>query len=197
MTADLSPQAVARRLEELRALCELTDYLHGARFVATSRALDESSPAPRIRPVETRDLDAVRRVFVDTWHHTYDAVLGAARVTEITDDWHSIASLRAAIGRADRAFLLVEEGGAIVAAGSARRAGDVVRVGRLYVLPGRQGTGFGTTLLEALVDALLPGACVELEVAVTNTRAITFYESRGFTLGERDGDSVVMRRRAR
>jgi ribosomal protein S18 acetylase RimI-like enzyme len=179
MSDDLSPEAVARRLEELRALCELTDYLHHARCV---------------RPVEVQDLEAVRRVFVDTWHHTYDGVLGAARVTEITDSWHAIASLRGEIGRAAHAFLLAETAGAIVAAGSASRAGDVVTVRRLYVLPAYQGSGFGATLLAALVQAVGPAARVELNVAATNGRAIAFYEARGFTVGGRDGDDLVMQR---
>ena len=147
-----------------------------------------------IRPVEHRDLEAVRRVFVETWHHTYDAVLGAERVAEITDAWHSIESLRDAVGRAGRALLLAEDAGAVVAAGSARLAADIVFVSRLYVLPAHQGRGIGTRLLDALVASFGSSTGVELEVAVTNARAIAFYQARGFQRGERRGDSFVMRR---
>jgi len=150
----------------------------------------------RVRRVEAGDLEAVRRVLVDTWHHTYDASLGAARVTEITDSWHSIESLRSELGRPAHAFLLVEQGGDVVATGFASRAGDLVIVRRLYVLPQHQGAGHGAALLDALIAEVGPGTAVELEVAVTNARAIAFYEARGFRLGERRADDFVMRRDA-
>lgn len=38
-------EAVALRLEELRALCELTAYLHGGRKAPSSIARDERDPA--------------------------------------------------------------------------------------------------------------------------------------------------------
>ena len=40
-------------------------------------------------------------LLVETWHATYDAIYGAERVTEITDDWHSIASLQGAADAAE------------------------------------------------------------------------------------------------
>ncbi|TIV74013.1 MAG: GNAT family N-acetyltransferase, partial [Mesorhizobium sp.] len=48
-----------------------------------------------VRTASERDLVAVRALLVETWHATYDAIYGAERVTAITDDWHSIASLKA------------------------------------------------------------------------------------------------------
>ncbi len=48
-----------------------------------------------VRTASERDLVAIRALLVETWHATYDAIYGAAKVTEITDEWHSIASLRA------------------------------------------------------------------------------------------------------
>lgn len=148
----------------------------------------------RIRPVEARDLEAVREVLVETWHYTYDAIMGAARVSEITDSWHSIANLRGEIDRPACAFLLVEAEGAIVATGSASRAEDIVIVHRLYVHPIQQGRGFGTALLDALITHLGPAQQVQLNVAAANTRAIAFYEQRGFAISATDGDDVVMRR---
>lgn len=48
-----------------------------------------------VRTASERDLVAIRALLVETWHATYDAIYGAAKETEITDEWHSIASLRA------------------------------------------------------------------------------------------------------
>jgi ribosomal protein S18 acetylase RimI-like enzyme len=159
------------------------------------RGMNDVDRRPTIRPVEERDLQAVRAVLVETWHATYDAVLGAARVTEITDDWHSIAALERESGpRPAYAFLLLEDDGATVATASASRRGDTVVVLRLYVLPAHQRRGHGTALLDALVARLGPTAHVELDVAATNAPAIAFYERRGFVVRARDGDDLVMRR---
>jgi ribosomal protein S18 acetylase RimI-like enzyme len=184
---DLSAEAVAARLAELRALCELTDYLHRGAVVASSRV---------IRSVEPPDLEAVRVVLVDAWHDTYDATLGVERVTEITDSWHAIEALATEIGRPEHRFMLVESGGEIVATGSADRAGDVVTLQRLYVRPVHQGAGHGAVLLDALVGHW-PHARVELKVATHNARAIAFYERHGFVLaGRPDDEHFAMRREA-
>ena len=52
-----------------------------------------------VRTASERDLEAVRALLVETWHDTYDAIYGAEKVTEITDSWHSIASLKARLAR--------------------------------------------------------------------------------------------------
>ena len=52
-----------------------------------------------LRPAAADDLPAVRALLVETWHDTYDALLGAQRVTEITTDWHSIKNLRRQLGQ--------------------------------------------------------------------------------------------------
>jgi hypothetical protein len=46
-----------------------------------------------VRSASERDLAEVRALLVETWHATYDAIYGDERVTEITDDWPSLASL--------------------------------------------------------------------------------------------------------
>lgn len=39
-----------------------------------------------VRTASERDVPAIRALLVETWHDT-DAIYGAAKVTEITDDW--------------------------------------------------------------------------------------------------------------
>lgn len=199
MARDLSPAVVARRLEELRALCDLADYLRGARFVGSTAARDASGPSRSrtIRLVESRDLDGVRSVLVETWHATYDATMGVERVTEITDDWHSIENLATEVGREHHRFMLVERDGEIVATGSSDLRGDVLVLQRLYVHPRDQGAGHGAVLLDALLRDWGPIARVELKVAIQNTRAIAFYERHGFAIvGRPDDEHFAMRRDA-
>ncbi len=62
-----------------------------------------------VRTAGDRDLAAVRALLVETWHATYDAIYGAAKVTEITDQWHSIASLRTRLTRPNSEFLVADK----------------------------------------------------------------------------------------
>jgi hypothetical protein len=50
-------------------------------------------PKIHIRSAREDDLADVRDLLVETWHDTYNALLGAEKVTRITDEWHSVESL--------------------------------------------------------------------------------------------------------
>ncbi len=187
------PDHLARWLSDPSA-----EHWRGCFVVGTATKIRVRRPrrAAKRRPVEPRDLEAVRAVLVETWHATYDATMGVERVTAITDDWHSIENLATEIGRAEHRFMLVEVGDEIVATGSADLVGDVATVQRLYVRPRHQGGGHGAELLAALVDGW-EHTRVELKVAVHNARAIAFYERHGFAIvGRPDDEHFAMRRDA-
>jgi hypothetical protein len=48
-----------------------------------------------IRAANPRDVAEVKIFLRNTWHDTYDAVLGAERVTEITRSWYVEVARRA------------------------------------------------------------------------------------------------------
>ena len=157
-----------------------------------------------IRRVTPQDLDAVRRVLVETWHATYDAVLGAERVAEITGSWHSLGNLAAQVDRPGEVFLLAQTDGAVVATASVVPASDGVRLGRLYVLPTFQGQGIGRALMDEALRLAGDPDPVTLEVEPTNAPAIRFYEAAGFRIVDRSGacgapgsgvEALVMERR--
>jgi N-acetylglutamate synthase-like GNAT family acetyltransferase len=128
------------------------------------------------------DLDSVRALLVETWHDTYDEVYGAARVSEITDEWHSLEALSRGLDRPDQAFLVAETEGALAGTASATFGGDrLIVLNRLYVRPERQGRGVGTALLGACVAQFPQGRLVRLEVELGNAKGRAFYARRGFS----------------
>ncbi len=155
-----------------------------------------------IRPVEPRDLGAVREALVASWHATYDESLGPERVQALTDAWHAPQTLAAEVALPDAAFLLAEQGGHVVGSALARidEAGEIC-LRRLYLLPEAQGTGLGTRLLEEALGRLGPRPAW-LEVEASNRAAVGFYAARGFSMQElRDtcggsdlASALVMRR---
>ncbi len=47
-----------------------------------------------VRTAGEPDLEAIRALPVEAWHAAYEAIYGAARVTEITGEWHSLVRSR-------------------------------------------------------------------------------------------------------
>lgn len=154
----------------------------------------------RVRPVRADDLDRVRAALVASWHATYDRFHGAAKVTEITDQWHSPAALSRQVDRPGSVFLLAEgQGGAVLGSAFAHvdDAGEAC-LRRLYVTPGVEGRGVGRLLLDETL-ARLAERDVWLEVEPRNEAALRFYQREGFALDRLlsaggEHEAVVMRR---
>jgi ribosomal protein S18 acetylase RimI-like enzyme len=135
-----------------------------------------------VRTASERDLAAVRALLVETWHATYDAIYGVERVTEITNDWHSIASLKARIGRPNSEFLVADDGKTIggMAYAAATTDPKLVMLHQLYVHPSFQGEGIGKMLLDEIEDSFPDARMLRLEVEAANTSALAFYRANGF-----------------
>ena len=135
-----------------------------------------------IRTASERDLAAVRALLVETWHATYDAIYGVQRVTEITDDWHSAASVKAQLAKPYSEFLLADDGKILggMAFASTEADGKTIMLHQLYVRPSHQGRGIGGMLLEEIIDSFHDAERITLEVEEANGRAVAFYLGQGF-----------------
>ncbi len=135
-----------------------------------------------IRTASERDLQAVRDLLVETWHATYDAIYGRERVTDITDDWHSLSALKRRLDQPGGEFLVADDGRQLggMAYASADAAGTTVMLNQLYVPPAFQGRGIGGMLLDEIVESFPDATLFKLEVEEANAKAIGFYLSQGF-----------------
>ena len=135
-----------------------------------------------VRTASERDLKAVRDLLVETWHATYDAIYGAERVTAITDDWHSLASLKRRLDQPNAEFLVADDGKQLggMAYAAADAAGKSVMLRQLYVRPAFQGRGIGGMLLDEIIESFPDATLFRLEVEEANAKAIGFYLSQGF-----------------
>lgn len=135
-----------------------------------------------VRTAGERDLAAVRTLLVETWHATYDAIHGPARVTEITDDWHSIGSLRSRLTRPHSEFLVADDGKRIGGMAFAAVTADakVILLNQIYVHPDLQRRGIGRAPLEEIEASFPEARMLRVEVEEANGGAIAFYRSTGF-----------------
>ena len=135
-----------------------------------------------IRPAVKADLPAVQACLRETWHATYDAMFGAAEVTQFSDRLHALGVLEQDLASPDAAFLVADCAGAIVGTVYAYQTepGQLI-LARLYVRTHMQSRGLGRRLLAAALANFAAIDRVRLEVAAKNAAAIGFYEAQGFT----------------
>ena len=141
--------------------------------------------APVIRPATATDIPAIRALLEETWHATYDHLLGRDKVTDITRRWHAEEVLASEIGRSGQVFLVADVDGRIAGTASAKATGKTtgkgeVDLNRLYILPHYQGRGLGKALLAGTLAAFPAARAVSLEVHPNNAPAIAFYARAGF-----------------
>lgn len=134
-----------------------------------------------IRTASERDLPAVRELLGVCWHATYDGIYGAERVSVITAEWHSMASLKARLAKPYSEFIVAEGGTGLDGMAYASQSDPgFVMLHQLYLLPQAQGRGLGAEML-AEIEAAFPDAkAIRLEVEAANENAVGFYARRGF-----------------
>ena len=143
-----------------------------------------------VRTAAQADLAAVSKLLGETWHATYDPIYGAARVSEITAEWHSVAALKARLATPQAEFVVADDGKTLAGMGFAAldpKAPKTAVLHQLYVHPDHQGQGIGRDLFAELETCFPDAERMRVEVAAENARAIHFYTRLGFAqIGELD-----------
>lgn len=153
-----------------------------------------------VRPATLEDAAAVRELLIETWHDTYDQIMGHEKVCAIADRWHTLDRLRRQILDPGFTFLVAstQETELIghVLAGICNR--EYIEILRLYVRPSFQGQGVGKQLLRRVGTGLSWSLPMILSVEAENRNSISTYHSWGFrvisSLVEDNRPVVRMRR---
>jgi len=138
------------------------------------------APPVFVRTASKRDLPHVQSLLVETWHDTYDEIFGFATVKEITDEWHAIEALEKRLSVPASEFIVADDGTNLHAMAFAAQREKTVELHQLYVLPGSQGRGIGTQLMQEVFFCFDSATDIQLDVHPENENAIAFYQSGGF-----------------
>ncbi|WP_075996255.1 GNAT family N-acetyltransferase [Salaquimonas pukyongi] len=133
-----------------------------------------------IRTASKRDLAAIRQLLIETWHATYEPIIGADKVDEITAIWHSPEALESRLSAPNSEFLVADTGSEITAMAFASQDGKVIDLQQLYVSPAHQGSGIGTKLIRELLSCFIGAETMRVQVASANTGAVGFYTAFDF-----------------
>jgi GNAT superfamily N-acetyltransferase len=150
-----------------------------------------------VRRARSDDAAAIAEVHVRTWQDAYEHVFGAERLAGVTvaqrlPMWRQILN-----DPAQTALVAEDEAGRIVGWCTVAPSRDADADGELwgiYVLSEAWGSGAGTALMAAGIDALRESGYREviLWVLEDNPRARRFYEREGWTLdGSRKEDEFL------
>lgn len=136
-----------------------------------------------IRPATAVDIQQVRQILVETWHDTYDAIIGHDRVAEITGQWHAPELLAKQLQSPGTSFLVAAHESELVGHAFANSPQPpILLLLRLYVLPGWQRRGVGSRLLDAVIQAYPGSTALRLSVEADNLKGVSFYRTHGFEL---------------
>ena len=148
-----------------------------------------------VRRARLEDARAIAQVHAETWREAYEHVFGAERLAGVSIDvrlaqWERILTT----GQSD-VFVAADDGiVGFVSTGDSRDADAVAELFAIYVLPRAWGTGAGSALMRAGVEAMRLRASGDavLWVLDDNPRARRFYEREGWALdGERKEDEYL------
>ncbi|MDM9629457.1 GNAT family N-acetyltransferase [Rhizobium sp. S152] len=137
-----------------------------------------------VRTASERDLDKVRTLLVETFHATYDALLGAPKVDELVATLFSPAALKTRLTNKNAEFLVADNGKEIGGIGYAAMSTEMtktVMLHLLYVRPSLQREGIGRDIFAELETCFPDAEIMRLEVEPRNEAAITFYRRLGFS----------------
>jgi ribosomal protein S18 acetylase RimI-like enzyme len=167
-----------------------------------------------IRAATSEDVEAIRQVARESWHATYDDIVGAERVESVVDSWYDRDGLAQSVAREDGRFLVAEAGGKTVGGDNkpSSRNGEAVdedgeivgfaqavlgdedeaaELPRIYVHPDHWNEGIGSELLDRIETWVREREAERLRLVVLADNEVgnAFYESHGYrAVGSRESE---------
>lgn len=137
----------------------------------------------RIVAATPDDLPIIRGIARATWPATFGAILSAAQIEYMLERMYSIPALTEQLAQGHD-FHLLWEGEEAVAYISHQidYLPKTAKIHKIYILPDRQGRGYGRALINWVEVLALRAGQQKLRLDVNyQNRAVGFYEYLGFT----------------
>lgn len=144
----------------------------------------------RIRLATAADKGALAAVWRETWHATYDSVLGADGVRAMANDPTGDINIKAMWPRGNGCVLLAHVAGEPAATAIASLRDGVLFVWGMYVRPPFQRGRIGSRMLERITRRFPQAKRVEVRVLQTSDHARAFYAAHGFTLAGEENRQI-------
>jgi len=139
-----------------------------------------------MRPADLDDINTIGFLAQQIWPDTYGSILSKEQLAYMMQLFYSPASLRRQMVDDHHRFVIVEQGEEPIGFASwAAADGEpgVVRLHKIYFLPGQQGKGLGRSVVQYVFAEIRPGGAKVLRLNVNRyNKARQFYERIGFAV---------------
>ncbi|KFM99348.1 GNAT family N-acetyltransferase [Bacillus clarus] len=133
-----------------------------------------------VREMKQEDISAVQKVAKIAWHDTYEGIIPRAIQDNFLDEAYSDEKMKYRLENT-HLFVAEVEGEVIGFANfSPIRLQNEAELGAIYLLPGQQGKGIGTALLQRGITVLKGIRKMYIHVEAANEKGKRFYEAKGF-----------------
>ena len=151
--------------------------------------IDYKQSGYTVQTATEADIPLIRELAWKIFPATYRTIITEEQIAYMMEWMYSEDSLRRQLADGHTFLLGFSDGQPIGYASVERQGPDLFHLQKLYVLPGRQGSGGGRFLFESAVDyvrTLHPTPCtIELNVNRTNP-ALGFYRHMGMHIDRQD-----------
>lgn len=147
---------------------------HTRKRIQTRKIMQITRPKPE-------NAEKLKKVALKTWKETYKDIFTEETIEEVVNDWYAEEDLKQQFK--DPYFYIAKESDELVGYIHATIEEDILKLHRLYILPGYWGQGIGTQLYEKIESEAEPKADkIKLEVLKENNVGKSFYNNKGFRI---------------
>ncbi|WP_282021037.1 GNAT family N-acetyltransferase [Planomicrobium okeanokoites] len=134
----------------------------------------------QIRDMKEEDIKEVQQVAKTSWNDTYEGLIPAYIQENFLNSAYSAEMLKRRL--AVSSLYVAEADGKIVGFSnfSKVKEGGKVELGAIYLLPGHQGKGLGSALLNEGINNARNVSQVFVNVEKENETGVNFYKAKGF-----------------
>jgi len=136
-----------------------------------------------LRTASPGDIEAIYEILRQSWHASYDDLIGREAVDTITADWYDPMKLVQEMGQSQAEYIVADDGArlygvAYALSGTLPKQPDTVLIRQLCVRPSHQNQGLGSQLLEELESCFPAARCFQVRLMEKNERALAFFSRR-------------------
>jgi diamine N-acetyltransferase len=139
-----------------------------------------------IKQASPKDAITIRHLAIQTWWPTYSPILAKDQIEYMLEAIYSEEILTKSIQSGAQTFLILEDNETPVGFGSYgswTEDSSKWKIHKLYVLPSLHKTGYGTQLLNGIIERAHKSEITNIVLNVNRQNpALTFYQKMGFKI---------------
>ena len=145
-----------------------------------------------VKQIHSEEIFIVSQLAHEIWPESYKDILSKDQIDYMLDWMYNVQTLQEQVQTGQIFYLMTEDGRPVGFMGLEPNSpdADMLRIHKIYLLPEKQGKGFGRSLINQAMDVAFDLSCKSLHLNVNRfNKSVDFYKNLGFeVIGEEDID---------